>query len=152
MVFRYESPDMELHPLLQRSTEDVLRKYLRFTGMRVNMRNTIKDIQHVCEWQDCRYTEAKFRPTNVMASWESMLLYAPAVQQVKVTIRRPVNVGYKHYDRLLSAEEGAYGITLGQVMQLIRDEMGLSRDAMNPKPRKKGPKPQKKALEIRYDS
>jgi hypothetical protein len=150
LIFRPRSPGMELHPLVQYPIEGVLRKYLRFSGMQMDRGNTIKGVQRACEWQDCRYTKAKSRLTDVTASWESMLLCAPAIQQVKVTTRRPVSVGYKHYDRLLTAEEGAPGVTLGQVMQVIGEELELSRDALSPKPRKA--KPQKKGLEIRYDS
>lgn len=81
-------------------------------------------------WNKCRYMEEDSVSTDVRPSWEQMLLCAPAVQQLKVTTRRPSNNGYHNPERTLSAEEGSAGVTLGQVMHAVREELSMAQSAM----------------------
>ena len=136
IIFRHWTPDIAFHPLVQSFAEDILRQYLGFAGTPVE-RRSIEGIQRYCGWDDCRFAKAKPKPTDtdVTPSWVSMLFCAPAIPQVRFWIHRPAKVGVKDYSRICKAKEDKPGVTFGQVMQAIREELELSQEALSLRPK-----------------
>lgn len=140
ITLRYRPDGIELHPILtdHSNAEDpsvradsvvreVIPPYLHISGESTFSYTTNGLRSYI--WHACEHEKA-WVSNGVQASWEQMFLCVPAVQQVKVTTRRPNINRYHNPECLLSVEEGASRFTIGQVMQVVKEELELGQDAL----------------------
>ncbi|KAF2631917.1 hypothetical protein BU25DRAFT_417696 [Macroventuria anomochaeta] len=128
IILWYPAPSMSLYLITEKlfGFERVIHPYFNFSG--TSYAPNQESLSFV--WQGCRYMKDDSVTSDVRPSWEHMLVCCPAVQELKVITRRPSNKGYHNPERTLSAEEGTAGVTLGQVMQVVGEELVMAQDAM----------------------
>ena len=71
-------------------------------------------------WRNCKYIEQRVREQE---SWQQMLVCVPAVQQLTFDFFTHFKFGIHCQGLILNAQEGFTGVTLGQVVEAIREYM-----------------------------
>lgn len=78
----------------------------------------------------CRYIDAGSATANVRPSCERMLVCCPAVRELKNIDRHSLHNELHSLELELTAEEGAPRGTIGQVMQVKREEVVMAQNEM----------------------